>query len=491
MNKSLENKLSIKALFAFILFAFPCISYSQSGYLYGTAYIGGKHGYGVLFKYNIATKKDTVVLNFDSTNTGAFPLSAVILASNGLIYGNTYEGGKYGYGTIFSYNPITGKDSVWKNFDYVNDGAYPIGGLMQSKSGLIYGTTPEGVKRFGTLFSLNISTGQFAVDYVFDSVHGSFPWDAPYESSAGLLYGTTNSGGKYNDGVIFCYNPKTGKDTTCFSFDDSLHGQNPDCSLCLASDSLLYGMTNSGGSLGYGVLFGFNPKNYQCKNAVNFNDTDGAYAFSNLIEGTDGKLYGMTEGGGIAGAGVVLSYKPGDSIDNVCVDLTEATGANSFGSVIQAPDGLLYGTTAYGGSKDSGVIFNYDPVAHIYTKLMDFNSWSGTGFYPNASLLYVSDTVLGIKELTAEMDKVNIFPNPSHGEFTLKLSGVNQSALVEVYNIMGEEITSIPLNPSIGGISITNILLFQGQNKSMPGIYPFKIITASGAFIGEGKLVVE
>ena len=72
-------------------------------------------------------------------------------------------------------------------------------------------------------------------------------------------------------------------------------------------------------------------------------------------------IYGMTEGGGIAEAGVLCSYNPGDSA-KILSDLNVVTGANPFGAVIQAPNGLLYGMTAYGGSKDSGVIFSYDPV---------------------------------------------------------------------------------------------------------------------------------
>ena len=456
--------------------------FSQSGYLYGTTYGGGKYNYGVLFRYNIATNRDTVLVNLDSTNDGAYPLSNVILASNGQIFGNTFEGGKYGYGTIFSYNPVTGKDTVWKNFDSVHDGSNPIGGLIQSKSGLIYGTTPVGIKRFGDVFSLNINTGQFKVVYTFDSVHGSHPWDAPFEAPSGLLYGTTNTGGTHDDGVIFCVNPLTGKDTTCFNFDDTLHGQNPDGSLCLANDNLLYGMTNSGGAFGYGVLFGFDMKTGLFKHTISFNDTDGAYAYSNVIQATDGLIYGMTEGGGVTSGGILFSYKPGDNKDSVCSRLLSATGANPFGTIIQAPGGLLYGTTAYGGPKDDGVIFSYDPITHVYNTLFNLDDTKGTGYYPNAAPLYVSDSVTGINELKNNL-VVNVYPNPGSGVFNFELKIKNEELKIEVFNILGEKVFSLfAAHHSPFTINLT------GQPD---GIYQYRIVSEKGELITSGKLVVE
>jgi|GEM_PF-941876 uncharacterized repeat protein (TIGR03803 family) len=428
---------------ALFLLLFPLSVYSQ-GFLYGTTYAGGKNNFGVLFRYNIATGKDTVLLNFDSAYTGAYPLAGLMQASNGLLYGNTYEGGGHGYGTIFSYNPATGKDSVWKNFDSVHDGCFPIGPIMQSSSGLLYGTAVDGAKGFGVLYSLNIISGLYKVEYAFDSLNGAYPWDAPAEAADGKLYGTTNSGGSLGEGVIFCYNPTTGKDSTCFNFDDTLHGEYPDGGLCLAG-GLFYGMTNSGGTTGHGVFYSYNSVSGQCNNLINFNDTDGAYAYSNVVQATDGRLYGMTEGGGVAEAGVIFRYDPVKATDTVCEKFASAIGANSFAGLVQAANGLLYGVTAYGGTVDDGVIFSYDPLKNVYKKLMDFNNAAnGSGYYPNGSLLFVNDTLTSVQEIKEQGFSAKIYPVPANYGFEVNIKGVVQR--LELYDMYGRKILEMKLS---------------------------------------------
>ncbi len=46
-------------------------------------------------------------------------------------------------------------------------------------------------------------------------------------------------------------------------------------------------------------------------------------------------------------------------------------GNGPFGTFIQASDGKLYGMTNGGGSSDAGVIFSSDPSSSTYTKLRD------------------------------------------------------------------------------------------------------------------------
>jgi uncharacterized repeat protein (TIGR03803 family) len=66
-----------------------------------------------------------VLLYFDGVNTGAQPLGTLVQDSTtGLLYGTTSEGGSHNYGTMFSYNPYTYKDSVLIVFADTN-GANP------------------------------------------------------------------------------------------------------------------------------------------------------------------------------------------------------------------------------------------------------------------------------------------------------------------------------------------------------------------------------
>ena len=67
-------------------------------------------------------------------------------------------------------------------------------------------------------------------------------------------------------------------------------------------------------------------------------------------------------------------------------DFDSPNGANPFGSLMQASDGMLYGVTNRGGSSNNGVIFSFDPSSSTYTKLIDYdgangaNPWYGSAF---------------------------------------------------------------------------------------------------------------
>jgi len=87
--------------------------------------------------------------------------------------------------------------------------------------------------------------------------------------------------------------------------------------------------------------------------------------------------------GGTDGAGVIFSYDPSISVYTKLKDFDYANGGYPSGSLMQASDGKLYGMTDEGGSNGVGVIFSFNPLTSIYTKLKDFdvvNGVLGTSF---------------------------------------------------------------------------------------------------------------
>jgi uncharacterized repeat protein (TIGR03803 family) len=96
----------------------------------------------------------------------------------------------------------------------------------------------------------------------------------------------------------------------------------------------------------------------------------------NVIEGSDGKLYGTTISGGASGQGTVFSMaKNGTgfvllrSFDG-CSTLTD--GCNPQAGVIEGSDGKLYGTTVNGGTSSLGTVYrligdNQGPSINIVT----------------------------------------------------------------------------------------------------------------------------
>lgn len=170
-----------------------------------------------------------------------------------------------------------------------------------------------------------------------------------------LLYGTTYSGGIYNRGTIFYFNPLQNKDSVVFSF-NALTGEAPACNLLLASDGLLYGVTYLGGTHGLGVIFSFDPKN---KNENVLLDLDTSTGFvingeNDLVQGKNGWLYLCMHQGGTYNEGTIFRYNTITHKDSVIFNfdtLHLKSGANPMrGFYLDTLTGNLFGVTQYGGS---------------------------------------------------------------------------------------------------------------------------------------------
>ena len=73
----------------------------------GSPQKAGANNYGVLFSFNPTGNVYTKLHEFNNTD-GAFPRGNLLLATDGLLYGLTPEGGANAQGVIFSFNPSNG-----------------------------------------------------------------------------------------------------------------------------------------------------------------------------------------------------------------------------------------------------------------------------------------------------------------------------------------------------------------------------------------------
>jgi uncharacterized repeat protein (TIGR03803 family) len=305
---------------------------ASNGLLYGMTWRGGNDDEGVIFSYDLAKDKYAELYDFDGTH-GSNPYgNSLIQASNGLLYGMTLHGGAFGYGVIFSFDLATNKESVLVNFNDTN-GANPFGSLVQASDGMLYGMTSTDITGNGLVFKYNPLNGHDTVLMIFNSTNGDNPQGSLIQASNGLLYGMTEAGGSSN-GVIFSYNIVTHKDSVCLQF-NSINGSQPEGSLVQASDGLLYGMANGGGLKGLGVVFRFNPVTGQDTVLVNFNGNNGETPYGSLIQSTSGFLYGMTTSGGTIGDGVMFSYNPILKKDSVIINFNGINGNTPYADVIE------------------------------------------------------------------------------------------------------------------------------------------------------------
>jgi uncharacterized repeat protein (TIGR03803 family) len=124
-----------------------------AGNLYGTTVYGGTSRAGTVFKID-SSGNETVLHSFTGGADGGDPAAGVIMDSSGNLYGTTYYGGAFGYGTVFKLDPA-GNETVLHSFSGGTDGLGSVANLVRDSSGNLYGTTLYGGNlNFGVVFKL-------------------------------------------------------------------------------------------------------------------------------------------------------------------------------------------------------------------------------------------------------------------------------------------------------------------------------------------------
>ena len=177
------------------------------------------------------------------------------------------------------------------------------------------------------------------------------------------LYGMTSSGGSNDAGVIFEFDPSTCTLIKKVDFGKDAH--NPNGSLFQAFNGKFYGMTSYGGYNDQGVLFEWDLASSTIYQKILFTDTNGKYPQGSLIQTDNGMLYGMTAMGGINNSGVLFEFDPVAGHYIKKHDFEENIHSKEgmvFGSLCKAKNGKLYGMTAGGGPGGNGKVFEFEPV---------------------------------------------------------------------------------------------------------------------------------
>lgn len=402
---------------------------ASDGYLYGITNKGGVNNIGVVFQYNILTDIFLKKIDFDGVNKGSTPSGSLTQASNGKLYGNTTIGGINNAGVIFEFDPVSNIFNKQLDFDGTVNGKTPCGSLIQSTNGSLYGTTYYGgVNNFGILFQFDPATNNFTKNLDFDDFeNGKYPLGSLLLCTDGSLYGMTSRGGKHNLGVLLAYNPSNNTYAKKFDFGAAINGAGPFGSLMLASDGKLYGLTTKGGTNNFGVLFQYDPSNNLFTKKIDFTGTaNGSIPYGSLIQATNGKLYGTTRGGGLNNSGVLFEY---DLSTNTLINKynfgnSPSDGHGPVGSLLEALDGKLYGMCYGGGVEDDGILFQYDPVSNVFSQKIDFYV-NTTGGFPTGSLMQASDgKIYGLTaEFDANGDGVLFQYDPTTNNYTVKHYG--------------------------------------------------------------------
>jgi hypothetical protein len=321
--------------------------------LYGTTEYGGETGYctnggcGTAFNLRppptacrtaLCPWMEAIVHRF--TSGGVFPESELLFDSAGNIYGTALDGGSLvagggngcypSCGAVYELTPSSGgwTETVLYNFtgyQYGDDGANPVGGLIFDNAGNLFGTTfTYGNCGYGIAFELTPSGSKWAEHLIHDfcSPHGA-PAATLIRDASGNLYGTDEGlpqGYGTIHGGVFKLIPANGGYTFQSLYTFPEFGGGPAGSLLMDNAGNLYGTTITGGgnplgkcSNGCGRVFelAYSNGNYTYIELYDFTGgNDGAAPYSNLVMDAYGNLYGTTSAGGVNGDGTVFEFTP-------------------------------------------------------------------------------------------------------------------------------------------------------------------------------------
>jgi uncharacterized repeat protein (TIGR03803 family) len=318
------------------------LALDERGNIYGTTYGGGKYSRGSVFKVN-SSGRFTLEYSFPGGGRGAEPQSGLLLDADGDIYGTTEHGGNIpncggaGCGLVFKIDTYHRESELYVFTGTNGDGYWPTANsLVRDSQDNLYGTTFEGgTFGYGTVFKLEPS-GKETVLHSFSDAQGdgANPYAGVVRDANGSLYGTTTWGGRFGYGMVYKITP-TGKETVLHSFAGGPNdGSDPEGGLVLDPQGTLFGTTSGGGTFSSGTVFQLSLTGDETL-LYNFgsNGADGMYPVAGLLRDAQGNLYGTTVDGGTYGYGTVFLLAPGPKLVAIAVGPTNATTA--IGDTIQ------------------------------------------------------------------------------------------------------------------------------------------------------------
>jgi uncharacterized repeat protein (TIGR03803 family) len=159
--------------------------------------------------------------------------------------------------------------------------------------------------------------------------------------------------------VVYKLDP-AGQETVLYAFTGGSDGGGPWSGVIRDAAGNLYGTTESGGLAGAGVVYKVDAAaNYTV--LYSFVPANGGGPRAGVIRDAAGNLYGTTESGGTANAGVVYEINAAGTFTVLYTFTGGTDGQWPEAGLKRSPGGDLFGTTLSGGSYGQGVVFEIKP----------------------------------------------------------------------------------------------------------------------------------
>lgn len=225
----------------------------SNGNLFGTTLYGGASNYGTVFEITKGSHTVTPLASFNTT-VGYNCDSAMLIDSNGNLFGMCSGGGDSNHGSIFEL-PAGGTQIVKiASFAGGNSGSYPQDGLLRDSKGNLFGATTNAGDGAGTIFELPAGSSTITTLAVFGGSAGHTPnYETLVMDGKGDLFGTA----EYSDagyGTIWEL-PLGSNIIYPLATFDSANGNGPTGTMVTDANGDLFGTTLGGGQNGDGVVW--------------------------------------------------------------------------------------------------------------------------------------------------------------------------------------------------------------------------------------------
>ena len=445
------------------------------------------------------------IFAFGVSPNGGSPSAELVADASGRLYGTTSQGGDpaAGAGVIFEVDESGAFSTLHKFGTVPNDGLYPQGALTLV-GGKLYGTTSAGGEGAGgALFSLNVDGSQYQIlhSFGFRGGDGAKP-QTGLTLFDGALWGTTSAGGRGQGGTVYSILPDGGAYTVIFNFiPGSLIGSQPEIAVTFLGGQC-FGVTSAGGANGDGSIFSLLPDGSQAAALHSFDRSSPANGYfpNGPLASGNGVLYGVTDGGGPFGPGIVYAIRADGSDFRIVHSFgsgQHTDGSEPAGSLLVV-GGVIYGTTAFGGANDQGTIYSLADGGN-FSILHSFASDPVDGEVPHSGLAVVSGGLAGTTlggGVTHLGTAFSIQPDGSGYKQVFSFGAVNHdgwypaSGVIDVGGKLYGTTSSGGLTGAWGTVYSINKdgsgeqLLHEFDFDTGDGVFPSALVEAGGVLFG-------
>ncbi len=378
----------------------------SDGAFYGLTSQGGASDSGTAFKLT-ADGVLTKLADLDYYAVGNSTESTLVEGSDGNFYGTTPNGTNYyGSGGVFQLTPSGTLTLLARAANYYDisdiQGSSPQS-VIVGTDGNLYGICQYGADNYGMVFRLNTALLPESGWLVGTGGHYAAPGSVTTSATNGTLLATypdvpvTRSFTIYNRTMAtvtvssIALSGEAGLTLDAGTLPVVLApGETREFTVTfvssLAADGIITIQSDEATTPGY--TFAVRGEVKLLQKLAEFDSTTGIQPYGSLVQGSDGDFYGLTQYGGVNGAGTAFKVTAAGVLTKLA-DFDEASGRAPLGSLVEGSDGAFYGLAQYGGGNGIGTAFKVT-AGGVLTKLVDFD-FPTTGGNPHGSLIRGSD----------------------------------------------------------------------------------------------------